>query len=54
MKNLGFDVLDSGRVQGSSLGIHLEVDLNQMKRDRINMVAHLVSRVREILSESTS
>ncbi|CAE6938393.1 unnamed protein product, partial [Symbiodinium sp. KB8] len=31
-----------------------QVDLNQMKRDRINMVAHLVSRVREILSESTS
>eukprot|EP00439_Symbiodinium_sp_Y106_P044270 s1661_g5.t1 len=30
-----------------------QVDLNQMKRDRINMVAHLVSRVREILPENT-
>jgi len=30
-----------------------KVNLTEMKRDRITMVAHLVSRVREVLSETT-
>lgn len=45
-------MLDHG--EGTTLAAALSeasVNLEQMKRDRITMVAHLVSRVREILSE---